>query len=322
MGWRLWLASGDERRDKARVERAGGDEEGMSRTLWLHMCAKAAPSSKPLTHASVAPALWELLEKAFPAASAAVLMTLHLHVNSPFESFDEGRRTLAAMLSGTTRSKELGRLLTWEPSPAPQIVTTPQIHRRTDRYIILNPNRAGLVDDPLLWPWSTHRDVVGAVARPWVEPSYLARLHQEEAHGFASRWHRYATRADGVSAAASSPLIRPASQLQSTSLVSLVSATLAATRSGVGALRTKSKARAIFLSLAQRHGLVDGTVLRLVCGVSPTTISRHRRRPPPDGLAAAELCLAEPRLRRHLEPEVDRWLAEVLRQGRGATKVA
>ena len=41
------------------------------------------------------------------------------------------------------------------------------------RYTVLNPSRAGIVDDPLSWPWSTHRDVVGAIADPWVTAERL-----------------------------------------------------------------------------------------------------------------------------------------------------
>lgn len=36
--------------------------------------------------------------------------------------------------------------------------------RRDVRYIHLNPCRAGLCNDPLAWPWSTHRDRLGLVA--------------------------------------------------------------------------------------------------------------------------------------------------------------
>lgn len=35
-------------------------------------------------------------------------------------------------------------------------------------YAVLNPTRAGLVDDPLAWYWSTYRDLFGATHDPWV----------------------------------------------------------------------------------------------------------------------------------------------------------
>ncbi len=39
----------------------------------------------------------------------------------------------------------------------------------------LNPCRARLVADPLQWEWSTHRDLVGAVAPSWIDLSDLAK---------------------------------------------------------------------------------------------------------------------------------------------------
>ncbi len=42
--------------------------------------------------------------------------------------------------------------------------------RRNERYIHLNPCRARLIDDPLAWPWSTHRDRVG-LAWPCAVPT-------------------------------------------------------------------------------------------------------------------------------------------------------
>lgn len=50
-----------------------------------------------------------------------------------------------------------------EPQPAASMA----IAARMVRYGVLNPVRAGLVDDPFAWPWSTLRDLVGACFPIW-----------------------------------------------------------------------------------------------------------------------------------------------------------
>ncbi len=56
----------------------------------------------------------------------------------------------------------------WRRQGPPEPVQGAVKLRRSVRYIHLNPCRAGLVDDPLAWAWSTHRDRVGLTVRPVV----------------------------------------------------------------------------------------------------------------------------------------------------------
>jgi hypothetical protein len=49
----------------------------------------------------------------------------------------------------------------WTPHPPPDRLADEKHLRRTIRYVHLNPPRAKLVEDPLAWAWSTHRDRVG-----------------------------------------------------------------------------------------------------------------------------------------------------------------
>jgi hypothetical protein len=74
----------------------------------------------------------------------------------------------------------------WQTHPAPQALPDVQHTRRTIRYVLLNPCRAGLVADPLAWPYSTHRDAVG-LAVPGVR-----RIEREP-----ERFHRWVS-ADGT----------------------------------------------------------------------------------------------------------------------------
>lgn len=264
----------------------------------------------PLTHPDVAYELWSRLRQAFPIVSSASVMPTHVHTAAPAECERHARCRMASFLSGLSRSKALA--LTWEPTPLAKPIPDPRIHRRTDRYILLNPCRDHLVDDPMLWPWSTHRDVVGAVVDPWVDARELALLHGQSAQGFAEAWHRYVARDETVARhAIAQPRRLAGPYAHGTSLIALISAALVSTRSRLDALRRRTPTRAIFLALAQRHGLADGTVLRRVCNVSRNTIYRQRHQRPPAGLEAAERCLAEPRLRRHVEPEVASFLADL-----------
>ena len=43
------------------------------------------------------------------------------------------------------------------------------------RYIHLNPVRGGLARDPADYPWSSHRDYLGAGSRPWVHTDFALR---------------------------------------------------------------------------------------------------------------------------------------------------
>lgn len=59
----------------------------------------------------------------------------------------------------------------WRPQPPPDRVVGRVKERRSVRYVHLNPCRAGLVSDPLAWPWSTHRDRLGLTVSPRVRVS-------------------------------------------------------------------------------------------------------------------------------------------------------
>ena len=119
--------------------------------------------------------LWARLRSAFPNAKAMCLMGNHVHLQHP----EDVRLKLACVMAAHARSLSgrygpPGQLM--EPVPAPSFAGKPRRVRRETRYIHLNPCRAGLVSDPLSWPWSTYREALGlglrrGVADPW-------RLHQ------------------------------------------------------------------------------------------------------------------------------------------------
>lgn len=104
--------------------------------------------------------LWWRLCEAFPAVVAMVLMPDHVHIVLPSDQ----RTQLGKVASGYARWRNHRRGETgavFAPQPRAEPIADNLHLQRTVRYIHLNPCRARLVDDPLEWPFSTHRDAVG-----------------------------------------------------------------------------------------------------------------------------------------------------------------
>ncbi len=118
------------------------------------------------THAE-ARALWEALLREVPAPLALCLMPDHIHLlhERPVRrAFGHALRSYA--LWRNAHRGESGPVFGDQP-PAEEVRGRTK-ERRSIRYIHLNPCRAGLVADPLAWPWSTHRDRVGLALPPRV----------------------------------------------------------------------------------------------------------------------------------------------------------
>ena len=137
--------------------------------IW-HLVAHTARRGVDLTEWGLASRLWRVLRRAFPEALGAGLMPDHLHVVDESMGRVEARRALALALSRATYGMGTG---VWQAVPEPDEVREPKL-ARTIRYVALNPCRAKLVGDPLEWMWNTHRDVMGAVAEPWVTGGRLS----------------------------------------------------------------------------------------------------------------------------------------------------
>ncbi len=125
--------------------------------------------------------LWEAIARHVPRIEALVLMPDHVHL---LAEADAARPLSIAMRAWAFRRNRLrgeaGAVWSHEPHARP--VADARHARRAERYIYLNPVRAGLVDDPLAWPFSTLRDALGlavapvrgAVARPVALLDYVA----------------------------------------------------------------------------------------------------------------------------------------------------
>ncbi|MBI4704574.1 MAG: hypothetical protein HY744_26015 [Deltaproteobacteria bacterium] len=279
----------------------------MNSFVAIHLTARVYRLPVLLTEHEVASWLWGRLCRGFSAALAAVIMPNHIHLVTAPENPGAALLRLGSIISGLRRSNNPAAPDAWEPAAPPELVPDAKHLRRLVRYLALNPCRARLVDDPLGWPWSTHRDVIGAIAEPWVDAARVAAALGLTARGFAQAHHAYVSAAGSV-CVTGTPFPRPAapSQIAARPLEALVAAAAAASRATPADVGRRSATRALFLQLAGRHGWRDAPRLAELCGASRRAIRWNLGRADGAGLDAAELCLGDERLRRWAAPRTAR----------------
>jgi len=232
-------------------------------------------------------------------ALAAILMPDHLHLlllGAPTLI----QRRLRAMISGLRRSKGPVSALRWLPIELPSVVPNNFKHCiRQIRYIALNPCRAGLVADPLAWPLSTYRDVMGGMADPWVTAARLAKMVGRAEAGFRSFLHRYVSSDPSVHVEGTAmPIAAPATRVASANLAAIAEAAAAATRGRPADIRSTGPTRKLFLRLARYCGWTQTLPLAEACAMTPIGGRTSLRRIHHDtaSVAAAALCLGDPRM--------------------------
>ena len=237
--------------------------------------------------------LWSGLQRMFPNPLAAALMPNHLHLLTPLVDPVAAHAKFRRLLAAFARSFELPTL--WNPVPEPKLVATPDKLLRQVRYIALHPCRpvrvgrleVQLVQDPLRYEWSTHRDAVGAIADPWVTAEMILEACGVDAPDPSAWLHRYVS-SDPHVAVTGSPM--PLSNLPTTVEEALVAA-CAAYRADRDAVRRRSPVRAAFL------GLVVAAGLDLAAACGEARIEQRSARGVPAPSNAALLCAGDERLR-------------------------
>ncbi len=266
----------------------------------IHLTARTLPWKLSLLESRPAGWLWTKLRRGFPHALAACLMPRHLHLvvaaDDPEKARERLRRTLAWH---ARRFGPDGVFRVWEPVPAPSVIDGPKKLARQVRYVVLNPCRANQVDDPLRWLWSTHRDLAGAVADPWVEPRRLAAALRERARGFAGRHHAYVSSDPSVSPLGSPPPEpSPPAEESGQPFEDVVAAAVMAHRARPEELRRRSPVRRTFVHLAERQGWDLAPVARRCSLTTEAVRLELARAAPVEALSAAALCLGDERLLR------------------------
>ncbi len=199
------------------------------------LAARAAPGTLLFHTWHEAKALWTCLVRAVPEPRGLVLMPDHVHLQN------EGTKGFGRGLAAYARWRNAYRGETgqvWEATQhAPERLPNAEHSRRNLRYLALNPCRAKLVDDPLGWPFSTHRDSVGYTLDP-VRP----RVSDPVA------LHKYTSGDPSVAVGGTDLPVRRALTPDERILEAVVSELL---RIPLDELRTDARARGLLVQLAR-----------------------------------------------------------------------
>ncbi len=255
----------------------------MSDVALLHLVARTAARARPFQHRIACADLWHRIGRTFDLV-ACVLMPDHVHVLAQIER-ESAPRSFARVLSAfRLRMQATGRpelVFDWEPLPQPEKVQHDRRHiARTVRYIHLNPSRDALCNDPLEWEWSTHRDWVGAVARPGVDRARWARAMGRRLPAGIDWLHEYV--ASDPSVPRPKPLVDPGPYLvgqeKDASLDAIASAVSRVLRSACSAPREFGPAeRRLFLLAAARWTRYRSPELARCVGCHPTNARKMVR---------------------------------------------
>lgn len=229
----------------------------------IHAIVRSQPGTLLFATWSEALALWtRIVARMTPLA--LVLMPDHLHA---ILRDDAERQRLADALNGFAQWRNRGHGLRGAVVVHREVCTP--VHGRaqllrTHRYIHLNPCRGGLVDDPLAWPFSTHRDALGCAVPPIVKPT-----------DDGARFHAFVCGDASDAAGASPPPIADA-RTERLPLQVVVDAVSAATRTPVSQLAGRRDVVTLLVtaSLALSDARV-GEVADIV-RLSRPTVRRYR----------------------------------------------
>jgi REP element-mobilizing transposase RayT len=261
--------------------------------MLVHLTARVLPGLHLLVDIAAAWWLWRRLRQSWPSVLAAVLMDNHLHLLARVANPRDGSAALGALLGGHAR--HVGRVAVWEPVLEPTPLTTPKHLLRSVRYIHLNPVRAGLVPDPLEWPFSTHRGVVGAELDPWVRLAELAHELRRPTRSAAEWLHQYVS-ADAETNPAGTPMPVPVAPVDfaavpPASLDRIVAAAISATP-----WSSLQERRHLIVLLARHQGIRSTSAIAAAAGLSARHVRELSLEPNSALLAAGTRCLGDSRL--------------------------
>ncbi len=280
-------------------------DPGVAHPQWIHLTARLSSSAPSLCVFEIGQWLWSSFRRAFPSAIAATLMPDHPHVLVRTAEPEDARLRVARVFG------QMGRRfgLEW---PVTQSVSFSVIGsglelERHVRYIALNPCRAELVRCPLAFPWTTHRDVVGAIVDPWVTADRLAATLRRPASGFAERHHAYVS-GDPDASVEGTPMPAPAptTAMAIHPLRRIAEAASTALRRPLTEIRQRGPVRALFVALAVDQGWSDLGRLAELCECTRAAIRELSRKPDAGALRASRLCLGDARFRTEHERRFDR----------------
>ena len=244
--------------------------------------------------------LWKHLRRGFPSAFGAMLMPDHIHVIPMVRDERRARRRLSDILAHFTRNFARGQNV-WRPMDPPIPVRGPKMLARSVRYVSDNPCRENLTPDPLAWNFTTHRDVMGAIANPWVMPEDLARAMDWSLQEFQARFHAYVSGDPSVDVRGTPPP-QPATpcDVAEIPLRNLIRAVASCTRTRPEAVTRPGLPRTLRVPLALVLGWRDHRLLARVIQTTERSVRRIAAAPLDSRvLRAALLCAGDARLQVH-----------------------
>ena len=258
--------------------------------MTYHLVARARPGQLLFADATEGARLWKAVLTAAPEPIALTLMPNHVHLVHPHDV----RRRLGGALGRYVRWRHHRRGLTGpclQRLPPAELLADRSKRRRAVRYVHLNPCRARLVDDPLAWPWSTHRDAVGLALQPAIPRA--AQPH---------RFHAYVS-GDPTVHPEGTELPQPGGPPPSPSLLRAVMASMA--RQPEAVLRQRGPWRRLFLGVGYALCEVPQTEVRAAAGVGKGAVVPT---PPRHVVHAVDRAVHDPRMQ-HPLPWARRWAA-------------
>lgn len=222
------------------------------------------------------------------ASACAVLMPDHVHLVH-FGDPKLMRVALVKLIAAFARFR--GKVRGWNV-PAPEPIVQDKVWRQL-RYVHLNPCRAGLASDPLSWPFSTHRDAIGATYNPWLCLDQLQAVTHEFGSTMRQQFHAYVSADPSVHPAGTIfPQPAPARPRALMGLEQIRQAALAASPWCDAA---RQRERIVMLALHQ--GWHSAAAVAETAGVTSRHVCQIWRRARAIDLTPAALCLGDTRLR-------------------------
>ena len=243
-----------------------------------HLVASTLGRVRSLLRPEHARWLWERLRANLPDALACLLMPDHLHVFVP-----PGLRAVLVHVLAAFTTRFRVRFEVLDPQPA----NSAEIAHRMIRYLLLNPVRDRLVDDPWRWRWSTLHDLAGAAHPIWTPAQRVADTLEIP----LDRLLRALTRTADARFAEPPPLTTIVA-----SLAGIRAGVCAALRIEDAALPEHALARMLVVQAARAITKIDADVLAADLATSRRTIFRDRASPRHAALDAVLRCLADARL--------------------------
>lgn len=220
-----------------------------------------APEGRLLFRTQVeARVLWTCITERFPEALTLILMPNHLHLDTPHPDPDD---RLADAMRAYARWRnhhrhESGEV--WDVHPPAKVPADAQHARRARRYTLLNPVRAKLCTDPLEWPWSLHRELVGF----GFTPGFSLESRPVRFHDYVSRDKDFNPNGSAL----------PVGCFNAVKLGDVIEAVCGVTRCFSDEVLLRGRPRTLVLRTAWAHEIFDTALLAAQVGASQRTVQR------------------------------------------------